>query len=124
MLSHGKKILFWDELPPDSIAPLLDALGVDLRDRQYGQPKDHVHRDIPRADREELATALAAGEILMGYMGWADCRICGVRLGTRDFFGHGFVWPEKAEHYVLVHHVWTPECYELLAALRRQKRTT
>jgi hypothetical protein len=60
----------------------------------------------------------------MSYMGWADCRMCGRRLGTRDFFGDGFVWPEMADHYVLDHKVWTPECDEMLAAVRREFRTT
>jgi len=36
--------------------------------------------------------------------------------------GHGFVWPEKADHYVLVDDVWTAECDEMLAAIRRIRR--
>ena len=106
---------------------MLDFFGVVPGGRRYGQPKDHVRDDVPRADREELARALqlrslenpTGGDVLMGYMGWADCRICGARLGTRDFFGHGFVWPEMADHYVLVHEVWTDACAEMLAIVRR-----
>jgi hypothetical protein len=125
----GKKLLFWDDLA-GALQPLLDALGVVAGGRRYGQPKDHVRHDVPWTDREELGRALqiqssmnpAGGDVLMGYMGWADCRICGDRLGTRDLFGHGFVWPEKADHYVLVHKVWTKECDEMLAAVRRARR--
>ena len=121
----GKRLLFWDDLHGE-LQPLLDLLGVVPGGRKYGQPKDHVRRDVPRADRETLARALqlrspanpTGGDVLMGYMGWADCRICGDRLGTRDFFRYGFVWPERADHYVLAHDVWTKECAELLAALR------
>jgi len=124
----GKRLLFWDERAGE-LQPLLDLLGVVPGDKKYGQPRDHVRDDVPRADREELARALqlrsaehpGGGDVLMGYMGWADCRICGERLGTRDLFGHGFVWPEKAEHYVLVHGVWTKECGEMLAAIRRRR---
>jgi hypothetical protein len=125
----GKKILFWDDLAGE-LQPLLDLLGVVPGGRRNGQPKDHIRTDVPWADREELARALQlrstmnpiGGDILMGYMGWADCRICGARLGTQDLFGHGFVWPEKADHYVLVHKVWTPECDEMLAVVRRSRR--
>jgi hypothetical protein len=128
----GKRLLFWDEKVDGGLGILLDALGVVPGGRRHGQPRDHVRRDVPRADREELARALqirsstnpTGGDVLMGYMGWADCRMCGARLGTRDLFGHGFVWPELAEHYVLVHDVWTPECAELLAVLRRAPRRT
>jgi hypothetical protein len=47
-------------------------------------------------------------------MGWASCRICGAQLGSMDLTRFGFVWPEKAEHYVVAHDVWTPECSEIL----------
>lgn len=66
-----------------------------------------------------MARVLAGGEDLAAYtglssMGWATCRICGARLGTRDLVGYGLVWPERAEHYVLEHDVWTPGCILLL----------
>lgn len=120
----GKRLLFWDEQAGE-LQPLLDFLGVNLRDRRYGQPKDHIRKDIPRSDREELARALERTDdnLLMGYLGWADCRMCQERLGTCDLFGHGFVWPERAEHYILHHDVWTPECGEMLAVLRKTKQT-
>ena len=125
----GKRLLFWDEQAGE-LQPLLDLLGVVPGGRKYGQPKDHVRSDVPWADRAELASALQlrtgmnpiGGDVLMGYMGYADCRICGERLGTRDLFGYGCVWPEKADHYVLIHKVWTPECTEMLAAVRRASR--
>jgi len=128
--SAGRRLLFWDEDIAGQLQPLLDILGVKLRGAVYGQPKDHIVPDVPWTDREELARALQlrstmnpiGGDVLMSYMGWADCRMCGQKLGTRDFFGYGFVWPELADHYVLVHKVWTPECDELLAAVRRSRR--
>ena len=113
--------MFWDDLHGE-LQPLLDFLNVVPGGRKFGQPKDHVRRDVPRADREELARVLQRGDVGTAYMGWADCRICGRQLGTRDFFGYGFLWPEKAEHYVLEHDVWTSECDELLAAVRRSPR--
>ncbi len=125
----GKRLLFWDDLH-GNLQPLLDLLGIVPGGRKYGQPRDHIRSDVSRVDREELACALQirsaanpiGGDVHMGYMGWADCRICGDRLGTRDFFGHGFVWPELADHYVLKHDVWTKECDEMLAAVRRTGR--
>lgn len=83
------------------------------------RPQDFV-RATPHPDRDELATILAKGNVCDAYMGWAECRICGERLGTRDFGGCGFLWPEKAEHYLLAHSVWTPGCDALLAAVRRR----
>src|SRR5262249_35450515 len=39
---------------------------------------------------------------------------------SMDLTRFGFVWPEKAEHYVLAHDVWTPECSALVeSALSR-----
>jgi hypothetical protein len=126
----GKPLLFWDEKVDGGLGQLLDFFNVVPGGRKYGQPRDHIRQGVPKADREELARALQlrsatnpiGGDVLMGYMGWADCRICGERLGTRDFFGRGFTWPELADHYILVHDVWTKECDELLAAVRRDRR--
>lgn len=132
----GKKILFWDEKIDNELGPLLDFLRVVPGGKKYGQPRDHIRHDIPWNDREELARALKlrteagayvggpGGDVFMGYMGYANCRICGEKLGTRDLFGYGFVWPEKADHYILNHKVWTKECDDLLAAVRRSIRPT
>jgi len=126
----GKKLLFWDEKVDGGLGQIMDLLGVVPGGKKYGQPKDHIRQAVPWADREELAKALqerstmnpTGGDVLMSYLGWADCRICGEKLGTRDFFGYGFVWPEKADHYVIVHKVWTKECDEMLMAVRRARR--
>lgn len=89
------RILFWSALmPPDAF----------------------VRDDIAPWKRQRAATLLVAGYDVMAYMGWAECRICGERLGTKDLGGHGLVWPEKAEHYITEHGVWTPDCDRLLAA--------
>lgn len=126
----GKRILFWDDEACGPLQPLLDALGGLFRGHVRGQPRDHVRPDIPWDDRTQLSRALAirppagtiGGDVLMSYLGWASCRMCGRQLGTRDLFGHGFVWPEGAQHYVLDHQVWTPDCDEMLAVVRRSLR--
>ena len=82
------------------------------------QPQDCVRSGIPRADREDLARALARGTMKESYFGYAHCRICGLELGNKDLVGWGWQWPEKAEHYVLMHDVWTPACTRLLAQVR------
>jgi hypothetical protein len=86
-----------------------DALGE--------RPHDHVRRDVPDAHRRAVAFILKHGKDAhpeTQAMGWASCRICGVNLGSRDMTAFGFVWPEKAEHYVTAHGVWTPECSAIL----------
>lgn len=126
----GKRLLFWDEQVKGPLQPLLNLLGVVPGGRKNGQPQDHVRHDVPWIDREELVRALqlrstmnpAGGDVLMSYFGFANCRICDMQLGTRDLFGHGFIWPEGADHYVLNHKVWTPGCDEMLAAVRRARR--
>lgn len=119
----GKRILFWDEPALGTLAPLLSFLNVKPR----GQPSSFVRRDIPWEDREQLGKALVVrnqsnpwgGDILESYLGSANCRMCGITLGSRDLFGYGFIWPERAEHYILDHNVWTPDCTEMLHAVRR-----
>ncbi len=121
--TSGKRILFWSDSAEPWTTMLTSWFGVP-----QVQPWDFVRKDIPYDDRRVVARALdlrstmnpTGGEILMGYFGIANCRICKAPLGSRDLFGHGFVWPEKADHYVLNHNVWTPDCDELLMAVRRR----
>lgn len=126
----GKRILFWNErtFAPMGVAfsQLLSVLGVKPR----GEPQEFIRHDIVWGDREALAMALSlggpsnprGGSVLESYFGFAECRLCGERLGTRDLFGYGYIWPERAEHYILNHKVWTPDCTEMLQAVRRAAR--
>lgn len=130
-LTPGTPLLYWDEKVDGGLGQILDFLNVVPGGRKYGQPRDHVRQGVPKEDRDELARALQlqsvgnpiGGHVLMRYMGWANCRMCGERLGTRDFFGHGYVWPEMSDHYILVHDVWTKECDEMLAVVRQERRS-
>lgn len=121
-------MLFWGPKPPtpgrkpdlfDAATAFLDLLVSAVKKKAlHLQPQDFVNASIPRKDRIDLARALVRGEVDESYIGYAECRICGERLGTADLVGWGFLWPEKAEHYILEHDVWTPECDRLLAAVR------
>ena len=96
--SPDKQILFWEHAPGQ-------------------RPQDFIRPDISRAQREHLANILASGHRGAQCRGWAECRICGAHLGSADLHGYGFMWPEKAEHYLLKHDVWTPGCDALYAAV-------
>lgn len=127
MQFDGERILFWDDTNP-ALGVLLSFL---IPPTKFGQPTDYIRNDIPYDDRMTVAKALTlrstmnptGSEVLMGYFGYAECRICHQRLGTRDMFGYGFIWPEKAEHYIDTHQVWTPGCAKLLIAVRTKAAT-
>lgn len=81
------------------------------------RPHDHVRRDVSEVHRQSIVFVLKNGQDAHPEIqanGWANCRICGTNLGSRDLTAFGFVWPEKADHYLLEHGVWTPECDQLL----------
>lgn len=81
------------------------------------RPQDSVDLNVPAWRRQALVFILKNGVDAhpdIRAKGWASCRICGAMLGSMDLTRFGFVWPEKAEHYVLAHDVWTPECSLLL----------
>lgn len=86
-------------------------------DRNGQLPHDFVRDDINRLARLAVADILRGGAVLDHYHGHANCRFtyCRTELGCKDLGAHGFVWPEMAEHYILVHGVWTPDCDTLLA---------
>lgn len=87
-------------------------------ERTVGQrPQDFIDPHVPTWARDAVVFMLKNGVDAhpgIQAMGWADCRICGANLGSRDLTRFGFVWPEKAEHYLTAHDVWTPECSAVL----------
>ncbi len=123
----GTRILFWrDKYDPkkNPLGALVTAfVDVFMPSESLRDPFEWIVRMGARngpahADRELVGRVLAQGKRGVAYMGYANCRICGRQLGTADLYGFGFIWPEKAEHYVLDHDVWTPECDDLLAAVK------
>lgn len=85
------------------------------------RPKDYVS-GTARVAPGDVLTAIAvlrSGEVFERWMGFAECRICGETLGTKDMTAFDFVWPEKAEHYIEVHGVWAPGLDHLVAAARQ-----
>jgi hypothetical protein len=100
---------------PSCLRPLL-YWGTDPGER----PQDFVDARVPSWAREAIAFVLSNGVDAhpgIQAMGWADCRICGAQLGSMDLTRFGYAWPEKAEHYLVEHNVWTFECDELLRAV-------
>jgi len=77
-------------------------------------PQRFIRPDVPPADRAAVIDALRSGRKIGFWMGFASCRICAKPLGTTDMLVWNMVYPEKADHYLSEHDVWTPECDELL----------
>ena len=90
------------------------------------RPQDFVDgAGIARVPPGDVLTAIAvlrSGEVFESWMGWADCRICGAHLGTKDMTAFDFVWPERAEHYIEAHGVWAPGMAELVHATKTKTR--
>ena len=84
-------------------------------------PHLYVRDGVPEADRAVVIDALASGQVVVRYMGYAKCRICKTVLGSCDMLTHGMIYPQKAEHYLEKHRVWTSECDELLRRIRAER---
>ena len=80
------------------------------------KPSTYAGSLIPADKKAQAIEVLGAGRQIAAYRGMAQCRICGEWLGSCDLTGHGFMWPEKAEHYIEAHNVWLPEIDALLEA--------
>ena len=81
-------------------------------------PHRFVRDDVPAADRAAVIAALASGQPVMFMMGYAQCRICNKTLGSCDNLTHGMIYPQRAQHYLIEHRVWTSGCDELLRRVR------
>lgn len=75
------------------------------------RPEDYVGcvENVDVGTLDKVLSALKGGAVHESYKGWAECRICGAHLGSRDLVHEGFIFPDQAEHYIEEHGVWTPE---------------
>jgi hypothetical protein len=48
------------------------------------------------------------------YMGYSQCRFCGIQNGSGEFTDGLLIWPEGLAHYVEKHHVRLPSEVETL----------
>lgn len=81
----------------------------DLEDEgELPWPGDSVDESWDAAERAAVIKHLQAGKPCRGWRGLAQCRLCGERLGSCDMTDGLWVWPQKLEHYLLVHHVRLP----------------
>ena len=82
-------------------------------DQHRPQDYENCVLNVPTEKVDRVVEALQGGENLSQMRGWANCRICDENLGSSDLGGHGFVWPELAEHYIIEHGVWSPDLNKL-----------
>jgi hypothetical protein len=108
--------------PPDILfRPLPGALTPigfwrgNGEDPALPDPAEHIV-EVDRARRLALAGILTTGSVGARYRGVAPCRMCKRALGSSDMWGHGYIWPQGLEHYILDHGVWPPGAGDLLAA--------
>lgn len=110
MPASKQRILFWN---PRGFE-YEDFEGCSGRPQQFEGGVDNITPETV----QKAVELLQSPENKIAYRGFAECRICGKRLGTCDYEGNGFVWPEKAEHYILEHGVWVASDMEpFLAAV-------
>ena len=116
-----------DEIIRSAGIDLLEVLNTTPRLLYWGSwshPRLFIRGNISEADRAEVIAALKAGRPVVAYMGFARCRICGEILGVSDMITHGMLFPQKAEHYLREHRVWTRGCGELLRRIHASRGTT
>jgi len=80
--------------------------------------KPQLFINKPHPQSHEIIKFLQGGKIKNRYKGFAECRICGERLGNSDRTDKGYVWPSQLEHYVSEHQLWL---YEFDVILMGQK---
>jgi len=109
--------------------------------KAQGAPKPEPRRDgfwtcardeearsaiFPMTDEEIVAIVsyMEASTAHAQCLGFANCRICNVRLGTADMITPDGKWifPERREHYVLAHGVRPDDDFVADALAWRRKR--
>ena len=69
------------------------------------RPEDHLDPTWRGPDRSACLRFIRAGTRTHHYKGWAECRICGEKLGSSDLElpGGHYVCPAMFDHYLRKH---------------------
>jgi len=93
-----KQVGYWRE---SGLAGLLD---------QRARPEDCVDESWSRDERAAVLEYLhSRGRVHDLWMGYSQCRICGVENGCHDMTDGTYVWPSGYVHYIEQHGVKPPE---------------
>ena len=77
----------------------------------WPNPRDLEDESWSDFERESVASYLQCGFVARAYMGYAKCRLCGIRLGDMDLTDGVYVWPQGLDHYLLSHKVRLPDWF-------------
>lgn len=74
----------------------------------WPDPRGFVDPTWDTDERDEVYQYLLQGIVVRAYMGSSACRFCGERVGSLEFTGRVYAWPEGLAHYVREHSVRLP----------------
>lgn len=93
----------------------------------WSGPQDYVIDGIRnKREKRELKACLyyiSKSRQVKRYKGWANCRLCGKRLGSCDMETPDgkFLFPQRFEHYLIEHNVEPPRRSFIKAAIKFYK---
>lgn len=75
----------------------------------WPSPVDFVDLGWDPDDRDYVATYLAEGRVVWGFMGYSPCRFCGKENGDLELSDGTYLWPSGLAHYLTEHGVRLPD---------------
>lgn len=71
-------------------------------------PLEFVDNNWNTAERNDIINILSTAQVHQSWMGWSNCRICGIMNGSRCMNYKGLIFPEGLIHYIKDHAVKPP----------------
>lgn len=71
-------------------------------------PHDFVDAAWDADERDLVVRYLERGVVVLGWMGFSKCRMCGQENGDLDLSDGHYIWPSGFAHYVREHNVRPP----------------
>jgi hypothetical protein len=77
----------------------------------FPDPVTYVDESWDESERGLVAEHLLRGFVARAYMGYSNCRLCGVQNGSLELTDGVFLWPDGLAHYVQAHAVRLPAAF-------------
>jgi hypothetical protein len=88
----------------------LTCIGYWLGPYALGWPdvRDFVDPGWDLSERQAVGEWLQAGELFVAFLGYSECRFCGIRNGSVELTDGVYLWPAGLAHYLSDHDVRLP----------------
>lgn len=76
---------------------------------EFPFPTEYIDFNWDVEEKQKIISTLKNAKVYESWMGWSNCRLCGIVNGSRCMIYNNLIFPEGLVHYIEKHFVKPPQ---------------